>query len=144
MKTRVFFKYFVPACSNRENSYNTYTFEVVNDKWNFHFLWINAVIQVECVVNWTSIFTRQMIVVADFFICWLEWFDADWAVRGVIVFPPLFLGQPFHKDFIGQVLSTDGCCGYDLVQKPFSGALDVLQWSWWQYVTVRFFLSLYP
>ena len=45
-----------------------YTFEVVNDAWNFHFLWISVVIQVACIVSWTFIFTCQMIVVADFFI----------------------------------------------------------------------------
>ena len=90
--------------SNHENSYNIYTFEVVNDAWNFHFLWIDAVI-----VSLTSIFTHQMIMVADFFICWHEWFGADWAIGGIVVFPPLFLGQPFNRDLIGQVLSTYGC-----------------------------------
>ena len=40
----------------------------MNNAWNFYFLWINAVIQVACVVNWNSIFTRQMVVVAEFFI----------------------------------------------------------------------------
>ena len=43
------------------------------------------------------------------FICWLEWFVADWADGGIVVFPQLFLGQPFHRDFIGKVLYTDGC-----------------------------------
>ena len=54
-----------------------YTFEVVNDAWNSHFLWIDAVIQVTCVVSWTSVFTCQMIMITDIFICWLEWFSAD-------------------------------------------------------------------
>ena len=43
-----------------------YTFDVVNNAWNFHFHWINAVIQFACIVSSTSIFTCQMIVVADF------------------------------------------------------------------------------
>ena len=34
---------------------------------------MEAVIQVACVVSWTSIFFCQIIVVAGFFICWLEW-----------------------------------------------------------------------
>ena len=75
--------------------------EVVNDAWNFHFLWTDAVIQVASVVSWTSIFTCPMIVVADFFICWLKWFGKNQTVGGVVVFPPLLLGQPFHRDFIG-------------------------------------------
>ena len=50
-------------------------------------------------------------MVAVFFICGLEYFGEDRVVCGVVVFPPLFLGQPFHRDFIGQVLSTDGVCG---------------------------------
>ena len=52
-----------------------------------------------------------MMVVEDFFICWLEWFGADCAVGDVVVFPPLFLSQPFHRDFMVQVLSTDCCRG---------------------------------
>ena len=44
-----------------------------------------------------SIFTCQVIVVADFFICWLEWFGADRAAGDVVVFPPLLLSQPFHR-----------------------------------------------
>ena len=44
----------------------------MNDAWNFHFLWIDAVIQVACIVSWTSIFTCQMIVVTDVFI-WMVW-----------------------------------------------------------------------
>ena len=34
---------------------------------------MEEVIQVACVVSWTSIFFCQIIVVAGFFICWLEW-----------------------------------------------------------------------
>ena len=63
------------------------------------------------VVSWTFIFIFKIIMFVDFFICWFEWFRADWAVGDVIIFPPLFLGQPFHRDFIGQVLSTEGCRG---------------------------------
>ena len=37
--------------NNHENSYNIYTFEAVNDAWNFRFLWIEALIQVACVVS---------------------------------------------------------------------------------------------
>ena len=44
----------------------------------------------------------------SFFNCWLEWFDADRAVRGNVSSPPLLLGQSFHRYFIGQVLSIDG------------------------------------
>ena len=65
--------------------------------------------QVSCVVSWTPIFICQMIVVEEFCICRLEWFGADQAFGGIAVFPPLFLA--FHGDFIGQMLSTDGCCG---------------------------------
>ena len=54
-----------------------HTSEVANNLSNFHFLWIDVEIQVACVVSWTSIFTGQMIVIAGFFICRLEWFDAD-------------------------------------------------------------------
>ena len=72
---------------------------------------MEAVIQVACVVSWTFIFFCQMIVVEDFFICWLEWFGADRVVGHIVVFPPLFLDQPFHRDFIVQVLSRDGFCG---------------------------------
>ena len=32
----------------------------------FHILWINAVIQVTCIVSWTSLFTCQMIVFTYF------------------------------------------------------------------------------
>ena len=62
----------VSQTSNCENSYNKkqYIFEVVNNAWNFHSPRIHAVIQVACVVSWTSIFTRQMIVVTDFFMVW--------------------------------------------------------------------------
>ena len=70
-----------------------------------------AIIQAACVLRWTYIFTRQMIVVAYFFNYRLEWFGADQGFRDVVVFPPLFYGQPFHGNFIGQVLSTPGCCG---------------------------------
>ena len=49
--------------------------------------------------------------ITGFFICWFQWFDADWPVGGIVVLPQLFLGQPFHRDFIGQVLCTEGCCG---------------------------------
>ena len=94
----------------------------MNDAWSFHFLWIDVVIQVACVVSWTSMFTCQMIVVADLFICSHEWFGADGAVGGVDVFPPLFLGQSFHRDF-GQVLSPYSCCSEDLVQKLFSSVI---------------------
>ena len=72
---------------------------------------MEAVIQVACVVSWTSTFFCQMTVVVDFFISWLEWFSTDRIVGGIVVFSPLFLGQPFHRNFIGQVLSPDGCCG---------------------------------
>ena len=65
----------------------------MNKAWNFHFLWIDAVIQVACVVSWTSIFSRRMIVVVDLFIYWLEWLGTDWAVCGVVVFPLFFGGQ---------------------------------------------------
>ena len=44
-----------------------------------------------------SIFTCQMIVVADIFICWMEWFGADRTAGDVVVFPPLLLSQPFHR-----------------------------------------------
>ena len=65
----------------------------MNNEWNFKFHCISAVIQVACVVVWTSIFILQMIVVGDFFICWLEWFGLDWAVHCIVVFPQLFLAS---------------------------------------------------
>ena len=34
----------------------------------FSLIWIDAVIQIACIVSWTSIFTCQMIVVMDFFL----------------------------------------------------------------------------
>ena len=117
---------------SKNNSWKQYTFEVVNDAWNFHFFRIDAVIQVACVVSWASIFTCQIMVVADFFICWPEWFDADRAVCGVVVFPPLFLGQLFHRDFISQMFSKDGYCGWDLVQKPFSGVIFYIHLGWFK------------
>ena len=72
---------------------------------------MEVVIRVACVVNWISIFICQIIVVPEFFylLTWKIW--PDWAVSGIAVFPPLLLGHPFHRDFIGQALSTDGCCG---------------------------------
>ena len=57
-----------------------------------------------------SIFIYQIIVVVESFICWAEWFATDQAIGGIVVFPPLFLGQPFHRDLISQMLSTDGSC----------------------------------
>ena len=80
-------------------TWKQYIFQVVNNAWNFHFLWINVVIQAACVVSWTSIFTNQMIVIVDFFISWLEWFGADEAVHGIFVLPPLLLGQLFSWEF---------------------------------------------
>ena len=91
---------------------------------------MQVVIHVSRVVSWTSIFNRQMMVVVDFFICWLEWFSTDWAVGGVVVTPPLFLGQPFHRDFLGQVFSIDGWCDWDLVQKLFSGVIPYIYLGW--------------
>ena len=44
----------------------------------------------------------------DLFICWLEWFSIDWAVRSIVVLPLLFLCHSFHRNIIRQVLSTNG------------------------------------
>ena len=57
----------VSKTSKCENNYNIFSYNVVNNAWNFYFRQIDAVIQVACVVGWTSIFTCQMIRVADFF-----------------------------------------------------------------------------
>ena len=91
---------------------------------------MEVVIQVACTASWTSIFICQMIVVTDFFICWLEWFDADQAVGGAVTFPLLFLGQPFHRNFISRVLSTDGSYEQDLVQKLFSSIILYIHLQW--------------
>ena len=78
-------------------------------------------------------------VVADFFICWLEQFNADQAVGIMVVFPQLLLGQPFHRDFVGQVLSTDGGCGQDLVQKLFSGVIPDIYLGWLKVLPITSF-----
>ena len=70
-----------------------------------------------------------MMVVADFFICWLERFSADQAVGSVVVFPQLLLGQPFHRDFVGQVLSTDGGCGQDLSKNFSAASSPIFTWD---------------
>ena len=80
-----------------------------------------------------------MIVFVDVFICWLEWFGADYAVRDVDLFPPLFLGQPLHSDIIGQVLSTDGCYGYHLVQKLFSSVIPNIHLGWFKVSPINTF-----
>ena len=52
------------------------------------------------------------------------------------VFPPLFLGQPFHRDIIGQVLSTDGCCGEGLLQKLFSDVIPHIYLGWFKVLPI--------
>ena len=71
----------------------------MNNALNFHFLQTDLVIQVACIVSWTSIFTCQMILVAYFFICWFECFGTDWAVHCIVVFIPLFLGSAVSLGF---------------------------------------------
>ena len=78
-------------------------------------------------------------MVVDFFVCWLEWFGTDRKVLGIVVFPPLFLGQPFYRNFIGQLFSTDGCCGYDLVQKPFSSIISHIHLGWFKVLPITAF-----
>ena len=129
---------------NHKNSYQTefqklanvkiaitwkqHTSEAMNNAWNFHFLWIDVVIQVACLVCWTSIFTRQMIVVADFFIYWLECFGTDLAVRGAAVFLYSLLCSR-DSCFIRVLLTR--CCLQTVVvartwSKQFSAASSVI------------------
>ena len=61
---------------------------------------MSVVIHVPCIVSCTSIFTRQMFLVTYFFICWLEWLSRDQVVGGIVVFPPMFLGELFHRDIL--------------------------------------------
>ena len=92
----------------------------MNDAWSFHFFWINVVIQVACVVNWTSIFTwndhRHF-----YLLTWMVWhrFSSWWHYW----IPFIVLESAFHRDFIGHVLYTDGWPG----RKIFTGVIPYIQ-----------------
>ena len=100
---------------------------------------MGVVIQVPCIVSWTSIFTSHMILILDFFICWLEWFSTDQAVGGIVVFTPLLLGQSFNRDIISYVLSTDGCRSKDLLQKLFSIVIPYIYLGWFKVLPITAF-----
>ena len=69
----------------------------------------------------------------------IEMFSADWTVGVIVVFLPLFVVQPFHKDIIGQVLSTDEYCIQDLVQKLLSEVTPYIYLKWFKVLPITAF-----
>ena len=120
----------------------------MNDAWSFHFFWFDAVIEVACVVSWTSLFNCQMVVVVNFYICWLEWFRTDWVVGGVVVFPPLLVALLYSlhcswvSRFIGILLVS--CC-LQMVSvaktwsKNFSAASSRIYLGWFKVLPITAF-----